>query len=86
MDDTSVQATCHRERMSILNAYYLPDNGDAHLYDSITPINSFPLIFNTYFATDFNLQADLSFFATHNRPYDFFDVTDQVDVPCQITK
>jgi len=83
MDHNSVEKTCHRERMSILNAYYLPKNNGIHLYDSISPINSFPLIFNTYFETDLDLVADQSFFATHNRPYEFIDVTDQVDIPCQ---
>jgi len=30
-----------KERMAILNAYYLPDNGHKLLYDEITPVNTF---------------------------------------------
>lgn len=33
----------------ILNAYYLPDDGRELLYDSISPVDTFRLIFNHYF-------------------------------------
>jgi hypothetical protein len=50
----------HRNRTLILNIYYLPDGGDANLYPNITPVNSFRLIFNTYFGTDYPLLLDLA--------------------------
>jgi hypothetical protein len=37
------------DAFKILNAYYLPNGGTEKLYDSITPVNTFRLIFNTYF-------------------------------------
>lgn len=49
-------------RYEILNAYYLPGISDkeVHLYDSITPINTFRVIFNAYFAADLPLLEDIS--------------------------
>ncbi|MFZ2095274.1 MAG: hypothetical protein WAV05_01425 [Anaerolineales bacterium] len=44
-----------------LNAYFLPDNGEQALYPSISPVNSFRVIFNTYFGTHFNLLPDISY-------------------------
>ena len=38
---------CHYERMSILNAYHLPDFDYKLLYPEISPVNSFRVIFPT---------------------------------------
>jgi hypothetical protein len=46
------------EWQKILNAYYLPGNGSQDLYDSISPLNTFRLIFNHYFGTDYALLED----------------------------
>jgi len=63
------------ERMSILNAYYLPDNGKNALYDTITPVNSFRVIFNSYFNGTYDLLEDGIYFSTNERPFDFTDKT-----------
>ena len=42
----------------VLNAVYLPENGEALLYDSISPVNTFRVIFNHYFDTNFDLLED----------------------------
>jgi hypothetical protein len=42
----------------VLNAYYLPGDGKELLYDSISPVNSFRLILNHYFAADYDLLPD----------------------------
>jgi len=44
-----------------LSAYYLPENGEQSLYPSITPVNSFRIIFDTYFGTNFGLLEDKSY-------------------------
>jgi hypothetical protein len=44
-----------------LSAYYLPENGEQSLYSSITPVNSFRIIFDTYFGTNFGLLEDISY-------------------------
>ena len=49
-----------KNRTLILNIYYLPDGGDANLYPNITPVNSFRVIFNTYFGTDYPLLEDFA--------------------------
>jgi hypothetical protein len=63
-----------KERFAILNAYYLPDKNYNELYPSISPVNSFRLIFNKYFNTKYDLLEDRSFFSTWTRPYDFFEI------------
>lgn len=67
-----------KERTGILNAYYLPNNGEEKLYNSITPVNTFRLIFNHYFHTKYSLLDDKIFFATYKHPYKFSNVTDIV--------
>jgi len=65
------------ERMSILNAYHLPDDGHDFLYDEITPVNTFRIICNHYFGTSYDLLKDASYFSNHQHPYRFLEVTDQ---------
>ena len=65
-----------KERMGILNAYYLPNNGNDLLYDSITPVNTFRLILNRYFGTSYDLLEDKIYDSRVRRPYGFIDVTD----------
>jgi len=67
-----------KERLSIFNAYLLPDGGNKLLYDSITPVNSFRLIFNYYFKTHYPLLNDQSYFSTYVQPYKFINVTEKV--------
>lgn len=45
---------------TILNAYYLPDGGDTQLYQSISPVNTFRVIFDHYFEGNLPLLADHS--------------------------
>ena len=68
------------ERMSILNAYYFPDQNYAALYPGITPVNTFRVILNTYFGAALPLLEDRSYFSRMTRPYDFIDVTDRAQV------
>jgi len=67
-----------KEKMRIFNAYYLPAGGSNLLYDSITPVNTFRLIFNFYFGTDYELLADRSYFSLFKDPLMLNDVTDIV--------
>jgi hypothetical protein len=67
-------------RMEILSAYYLPGGGDT-LYATITPVNSFRLIFNQYFGGQFELLPDISFFSTYQKP-DVFTVYQNDPASC----
>ncbi len=51
------------DRMSILNAYYAAGSSTTAFYDSISPVNSFRVIFNEYFGTSHPLLEDVSHFA-----------------------
>jgi hypothetical protein len=68
-----------KERMSILNAYYLPGDGHEQLYEDITPVNTFRVIFNHYFGTEYELLKDESYFSTWSHPYALINVTDKAD-------
>ena len=63
------------EKMRILNAYYLPDGGSDSLYETITPVNTFRLIFNQYFDVNLPLLEDQSYFSTLEDPYTFTNVS-----------
>jgi len=52
-----------KNRMKILNAYYFPDGKTDALYPTITPVNSFPVVFNTFFGGDFKLLPDVSYYS-----------------------
>lgn len=59
----------------ILNAYHLPDGGNKQIYESISPINSFRVIFNYYFDDDYELLDDKAYFPNSNHDGAFNDVT-----------
>jgi hypothetical protein len=67
----SYEKTNLRERFPILNAYYLPGDGEKLLYPEITPVNSFRLIFKHYFNMDIELLPDESFYSTWVEPFKF---------------
>ncbi len=47
-----------KEKMAILNAYYAPKEAQKLLYDTITPVNSFRVLFDYYFGTELGLIED----------------------------
>ena len=68
-----------REKLSILNAYLLPGAEDPGLYDSISPVNTWRVLFNTYFGADLPLLEDRSYvFRDEEHVYDFTEVTDRL--------
>jgi hypothetical protein len=83
-DNMSAERTCLKERFSILNAYHLPDHGNNNLYASISPVNTFRVIFNTYFNTDFDILENRNYFSLWNQPYGFIDVTGKTETECKI--
>jgi hypothetical protein len=44
-----------------LSAYYFPEGGNERLYNTMTPVNSFRIIFDYYFGTEFGNVEDLSY-------------------------
>lgn len=64
-----------KERFSILNAYLLPDSGSIRLYNKISPVNTFRVIFNYYFNMNYEMLKDSAYFSTYDLPYKFTNVT-----------
>lgn len=62
----------YRESFSILNAISMPDDRDHEFYPSITPVNTFRLVFNELFGTRLPTVPDDSFAA---KRYTFTNVT-----------
>jgi hypothetical protein len=65
-------------RMKILNAYYLPGHNDK-LYPAITPVNTFRLIFDSYFGGKYDLLPDVSYFSPVPKLYQFSKISN----PCK---
>jgi hypothetical protein len=65
----------------ILNAYYLPDErGKAALYPSISPVNSFRVVLNSYLGTNYELLPDETYFSPIPKIYDF----SRLKIPCPV--
>lgn len=70
-----------REKFPILNAYLLPDLKENPVYPAITPVNTFRVIFNSYFNTDYPLLPDKNYiFEDIKSYYKFSDVTDKIRI------
>jgi hypothetical protein len=82
--NVSKDDSCLKERASILNAYYLPGLADNPLYETITPVNSFRIIFNQYFGTHFPTLEDRVYYSSVKGFYEFLDVTEESTHPCQL--
>lgn len=68
-------------KMMILNAYHLPGDGAA-VPESITPVNTFRLVFDRYFGADLPLLPDRAYvYADQDHPYALTDVTDRLRDP-----
>jgi hypothetical protein len=71
-------------KYGILNAMYLPGDAPAGApepYPSMSSINTFPIVLDRYFGTDYPLMPDRSWTsAGWNRPFDLTDMTDRLPV------
>ena len=61
-------------RMKNLNVYYFPDNTEG-LYPTITPVNTFRLIFNKYFGQKYPMLEDRSLYSAYDIPYNYEEVS-----------
>jgi hypothetical protein len=62
------------ERIDLFAAYYLPGQPVGVVYDSITPVNVLPRIFNHYFNAGISLQPDATYWSTWQEPFAFSPV------------
>jgi hypothetical protein len=64
------------DRHKILNAYYLPGVPSEQLYPSISPVNSFRLVFDVYFDAGLGRLEDRSYYSVYETPYKFKEIVD----------
>lgn len=67
------------KQLDILSAYYFPVP-QPELYPSISPVNNFRLIFNTYFGASLPYLPDRSYVSNLESPYDFKEIPDDCTV------
>jgi hypothetical protein len=79
LDWNDVDKSDLKERFGILNAYYFPDADYKELYQTITPVNTFRLIFNHFFGAHYELLPDNSYFSSFDYPYKFIDISKKVN-------
>ncbi|MBN2226943.1 MAG: hypothetical protein JW763_06230 [candidate division Zixibacteria bacterium] len=64
-----------KERLSIFNATYYPDHQYQGLYPSITPVNTFRVLLNTYYGASLEILPDHSFYSTWAKPFAFVPIS-----------
>jgi hypothetical protein len=65
-------------QMAILNAYHLPEDGDQLLYETISPVNTFRVIFDAYFDGNYELIEDISYYSRHDDPFNLTLVPNEI--------
>ena len=63
------------DRMSILNAIYLGGAPVDQSYSTMTPVNTFRMIFGEQFGADLPLIKDASLFSIYDDPYQYAEIT-----------
>jgi hypothetical protein len=61
-------------RMANLIAYYFPNGGAKALYPTITPVNIFRLVLDTYFGQSLPLLPDTSYYSTDEDKFSFTEI------------
>jgi hypothetical protein len=78
LDWESLEKTDVRETFSIMNAYFVPDQVRKDLYDTITPVNTFRIILTNLFGAAMAQLPDKTYYSRASKPFDFIDITTQV--------
>ncbi len=62
-------------RLANFISIYMPGGRSDVLYPTLTPVNIFRLVFNTYFGRQLPLLPDVSYYSFYDNYYDFTEVT-----------
>ncbi len=66
-------------KFGIMNAWYVPGGTDMRLPQSLTAINTFPVLFDRYYGLDYPLRPDTVMASqSWTRPFQSIDVTDRL--------
>jgi len=69
-------------RSTNLNAYYLPEGGEALLYSTITPVNSFRIVLNYYLGYDFELLEDIHYQSSGELDPEEYPIIQNIGAAC----
>jgi hypothetical protein len=78
LDQESLERTDINECFPNLSSFYVPESVRTRLYDGITPVNTFRVLFDGLFGENYPLLPDKSWYSTFPKPYDFTDVTGKI--------
>lgn len=78
LDQEDADKTDVNECFPNLNAFYVPAKVRAKLYDGLTPVNSFRLLFDGLFGDDLKQLPDHSYFSPWSWPFRFTEVTNRI--------
>jgi hypothetical protein len=80
MDGDAISPVSYlKERMSILNTFFLPGcDAEQLYYPSVTPVNNFRILFDACFGGNNGLLEDRSYNSTYQTPYDLTDITNSL--------
>lgn len=79
LDQSSLAKTNLEESFSNLSAYLVPESVRQRLYPTITPVNSFRVVFDGLFNESLPLLPDKSYYSTWGRPFDWIDITSKLE-------
>ncbi len=69
------QRSDHNERFGIFNAWYVSDGRQLPLYEGMTALNTFPMLFNSFFSGNLARLPDDYWFARMSQPYTFYELS-----------
>jgi hypothetical protein len=77
-DQEDIKNANLNEKFHILNAYYFPDRDYRELTNAITPVNTFRVIFNHFWGTNYSILENRSYYSNYSDMYNFLDITSQI--------
>ena len=78
LNQEEVEKTDLNECFPNLNAFYVPAKVREKLYEGVSPVNSFRLLFNGLFNDNFPQLPDRSYYSSWSFPYRFVEVTGKI--------
>jgi hypothetical protein len=78
LDQHDLAKTDVQDRFSNLIAIYMPGMNSKMLYPDISSVNTFRVIFDNYFGTNYKLLDDRSYYSPLDHPYKLVDITDRL--------
>jgi len=74
--DHGINGSNPQRRMEIFNAYYLPGEGKDMLYPSISPVNTFRVVLDSYLGGSLGLLPDNALYSSYKKPYNYQEIID----------